>query len=185
MQLTTRSYCLGCFGHSLVARWSSVALCVTLFAFVAFTIVGEHGGRFLSSGMSLWRMRRPRAYIVFALYSKLCQRGVAFQQRSVSLCSPPSLRFLSYLFIQLFILSGVGSFYFHWASGLSVTGAIVGGQAGGAHGWVAGWQACGCSSTLGCIAVAGPWPMGTQPPLATQALMMTYHQDIMTNFSCL
>ena len=68
----TRSYGLGCFGHSLVARWSSVALCVTLFAFVAFTIVRERGGRFLSSGMSLWRMRRPRAYVVFALYSKLC-----------------------------------------------------------------------------------------------------------------
>ena len=72
MYLMTRSYGLGCFGHSLVARWSSVALCVTLFAFVAFTIVRERGGRFLSSGMSLWRMRRPRAYVVFALYSKLC-----------------------------------------------------------------------------------------------------------------
>ena len=68
----TRSYGLGCFWHSLVARWSSVALCVTMFAFVAFTIVHEHGGRFLSSGMSLWRMQRPRAYVVFALYSKLC-----------------------------------------------------------------------------------------------------------------
>ena len=57
----------------MVARWSSVALCVTMFAFVAFTIVREHGGRFLSSGMSLWRMGRPRAsaYVptfVFALY---------------------------------------------------------------------------------------------------------------------
>ena len=68
----TRSYGLGCFWHSLVARWSSVALCVTMFAFVAFTVVREHGGRFLSHGMSLWHMRRPCAYVVFALYSKLC-----------------------------------------------------------------------------------------------------------------
>ena len=56
-----------------------------MFAFVAFTIVREHGGggggggrRFLSSGMLLWCMRRPFAYAVFALYSKLCWRGVAF-----------------------------------------------------------------------------------------------------------
>ena len=50
-----------------------------MFAFVAFIIVREHrgggaGGRFLSSGMSLWRMRRPCAYVVFALHSK--RRGV-------------------------------------------------------------------------------------------------------------
>ena len=78
MQLTTRSYGLGCFWHSLVARWSSVALCVTMFAFVAFTIVRELEGRFLSSGMSLWRMRRPRAYVVFCvvLEALLAWRGV-------------------------------------------------------------------------------------------------------------
>ena len=171
MQSMTRSYGLGCLWHSLVAFGRLQRCCVTMFAFVAFTIVREHGGRFLSSGMSFWHMRRPCAYVVFALYSKLCQRGVAFQQCSVSLGSPSSLRILSYLFIQLFILSGVGSFYFHWASGLSVTGAIVGGWARGGRGWVAGWQACGCSSALGCIAVAAPWPMGTQTPLAAQALL--------------
>ena len=41
-------------------------------AFVAFTIVQEHGGRFLSSGMLLWHMHRPCAYVLFAMYSKLC-----------------------------------------------------------------------------------------------------------------
>ena len=105
MQLTTRSYGLGCFWHSLVARWSSVALCMTMFAFVAFTIVREHGGRFLSSGMSLWRMRRPRAYVVFALYSKLCQRGMAWRSSSVAFLLvplPPSAFFLMYLFSYLF-----------------------------------------------------------------------------------
>ena len=73
-----------------------------MFAFVAFTIVREHEGRFLFSGMSLWRMRKPCAYFVFALCSKL---------------------------------------------GLRV------------------------GRPVGVIAVAAPWPMGTQPPLATLALM--------------
>lgn len=50
-----------------------LAICsITMFAFVAFTIVHEHGGRFLSSGMLLWHMRRSCAYILFALYSKIC-----------------------------------------------------------------------------------------------------------------
>ena len=35
-----------------MARWPSVAL-LRDYAFVAFTIIREHGGRFLSSGMSL------------------------------------------------------------------------------------------------------------------------------------
>ena len=48
-----------------------LAVCSTV-TFVAFTIVQEHGGRFLSSGMLLWRMHRPRAYVLFAMYSKLC-----------------------------------------------------------------------------------------------------------------
>ena len=53
-----------------MACWPSVAL---LRDVVAFNIVREHGGRAVeSSGMSLWRMRRPCAYVVFALYSKLC-----------------------------------------------------------------------------------------------------------------
>ena len=55
--------------------------------------------RFLSTGMSLWCMQGPCAYVVFALHSKLCWRGVARRgglvaKRSVSLGSPPSLRFL-------------------------------------------------------------------------------------------
>ena len=49
-----------------------------MFAFVALTVVHEHGGRFLLSGMPLRRMRRPCTDVVFALYSKLCWRGVAF-----------------------------------------------------------------------------------------------------------
>ena len=44
----------------------------TMFAFVAFLIVREHGGRFLSSGMLLWRLRRPCTYVLFTLYSKIC-----------------------------------------------------------------------------------------------------------------
>ena len=53
---------------------------------------------------------------------------------------------------------------------------------GGARGWVAGWQACGCSSALGCIAVAAPWPMGTQTPHATQAFntIKSYLMQLMT-----
>ena len=112
MQLTTRSYGLGCFWHSLITRWSSVALCVTMFAFVAFIIVREHGGRFLSSGMSLWRMRRPCAYGVFALYLKLCQRGVAWRGIPVAKCFScfNSLPPLSFLFIYLVIYSLGGWF---------------------------------------------------------------------------
>ena len=90
----TRSYGVQCFG---ILWWRFSYLqrcCVTMFAFVAFTIVRKLGGRFLSSGMPLQRMRRPCAYVVFALYSKLCQHCVALQQCSVSLGCPPSLRFL-------------------------------------------------------------------------------------------
>ena len=48
-----------------------LAVCSTV-TFVAFTIVQEHGGRFLFSGMLLWHMHRPCAYVLFAMYSKLC-----------------------------------------------------------------------------------------------------------------
>ena len=67
--------------------------------------------------------------------------GVAWRSSCVAFLLvplPPSAFFLIYLFIYLFILSGVGSFYFHWASGLSVTGAIVGGWARGGS-----WLGCG------------------------------------------
>ena len=57
---------------SVLAFFGGVlAVCSTV-TFVAFTIVQEHGGRFLSSGMLLWCMRRPWTYILFAMYSKLC-----------------------------------------------------------------------------------------------------------------
>ena len=49
-----------------------------MFAFVAFTIVCERGDRFLSSGMLLWPMRRPCAYVVRVLEALLAWRGVAF-----------------------------------------------------------------------------------------------------------
>ena len=115
--------------------------CVTMFAFVAFTIVHEHGGqisvqRYVALAHAEAMCLRCVCIVLEAL---LAWRGVAFQQRSVSLGSPPSLRFLSYLFISLFFLAGVCSFYFHLASGLSVTGVIVGGWAQGARGWVVGW----------------------------------------------
>ena len=135
--------------------------CVTMFEFVAFTIVPEHGGRFVSSGLSLQRMHRPCAFVVFALYSKLCQRGVLVAQRFSWF---PSLPPLSCFRVSPFV-SGVCSFYFHWAFWpyVSVTGAIVGGL--GAGGLVAGlrvpgWQACGCSSALGCDCCCSPLAHG-------------------------
>ena len=62
-------------------------------------------------------------------------------------------------------------------SGLSVTKAMVGGlgTAGGVGELVSGlWvgRPVGVLSFWDVIAVAAPWPMGTQPPLATQALMI-------------
>ena len=65
--------------------------------------------------------------------------SVAWRSSSVAFLLvplPPSAFFLIYSVIYF---SGVGSFYFHWASGLSVTGAIVGGWARRGCGWVAGW----------------------------------------------
>ena len=74
------------------------------------------GGRFLSSGMSLWRMQRPslclhctRSFVSVA-WRGVAWRGVTFQQRSVSLGSPPSLPPLSFLFIYLVIFSCGGLF---------------------------------------------------------------------------
>ena len=63
----------------------------------------------------------------------------------------------------------VCSFYFHWASGLSVTGAIVGGW--GLVARLRVGRPVGVLPPWGVIAVAAPRPMGTQPPLATQALI--------------
>ena len=90
---------------------------MTMFAFVVFTIVREHGGRFLSSSMSLWRMRRPCAYVVFALYSKLCKHGVAWHSSSLAFLLvplPPSAFFLIYLFSYLFF----GGFVHFTSTGL-------------------------------------------------------------------
>ena len=81
-----------------------------------------------------------------------------------------------------FVVSGVCSFYFHWASGLSVTGAVVGGWARGRGGrLVAGLRVgrpVGVLPPWGVIAVAAPWPMGTQPPFATQALSVTLYETV-------
>ena len=117
-----------------------------MFAFAAFTFVCEHEGRFLSSGMSLRPMRRLCAYVVFALYLKLCQRGVAWRSSNVAfllvplpsstyliLGLPPPSRFFPFV-------SGICSFYFQWASGFSVTGAILGGWARGWGGGGVGWS---------------------------------------------
>ena len=170
-----------------------------MFAFAAFTFVCEHEGRFLSSGMSLRPMRRLCAYVVFALYLKLCQRGVAWRSSNVAfllvplpsstyliLGLPPPSRFFPFV-------SGICSFYFQWASGFSVTGAILGGwiqcdgcyigglggglgagmAGGGDWGLVTGLWVCrpvGVLLPWAVIAVAAPWPMVTQPPLAARAL---------------
>ena len=84
--------------------------------------------------------------------------SVVWCSSSVAFLLVPLLPPLSWLRISptfpvffFFAVSGVCSRYFHWASGLKVTG-----DSGG----------------LGIrgVAVAAPWPMGTQSPLATQAL---------------
>ena len=109
-------------------------------AFVAFTIVREHE-----------RQIPVQRYVALVHAEAMCLRcvcvvleallawlGVAWRSSSVAfllvpLSPPPSFPFI--LFIYLFF-PGVCSFYFHWASGLSETGAIVGGWARG--GLVAG-----------------------------------------------
>ena len=72
-----------------------------MFASVAFTIVHEHGGQI--SVQQYVALAHAEALCLRCVYivleALLAWRGVAFQQRSVSLGSPPSLRFLSYLFI--------------------------------------------------------------------------------------
>ena len=85
--------------------------CVTMFAFVAFTIVHEHGGqipvqRYVALAHAEAICLRCVCIVLEALlawrgvaWRGVAWRGVAFQQRSVSLGSPPSLRLLSYLFI--------------------------------------------------------------------------------------
>ena len=69
--------------------------------------------------------------------------SVAWRSSSVAflLVSLPPSAFLVYgLPLPVFSLfSGVWSFYFHWAFGLSVTGAIVRAGRGGPRRWVAGW----------------------------------------------
>ena len=77
-------------------------------AFVAFTIVREHGGRFLSSGMSLGAcgghvptlcLRCTRSLVSVAW------RGVAWRSSSVAFLLvplPPSAFVLIYLFSYLF-----------------------------------------------------------------------------------
>ena len=85
--------------------------CMTMFAFVAFTIVHEHGGqipvqRYVALAHAEAICLRCVCIVLEALlawrgvaWRGVAWRGVAFQQRSVSLGSPPSLRLLSYLFI--------------------------------------------------------------------------------------
>ena len=63
-----------------------------------------------------------------------------------------------------------------------MAGAIVGGRGRGGGGLGAGGLVAGLRAGIpvgvvppwDVIAVAAPWPMGTQPPLATRALTTTY-----------
>ena len=82
----------------------------------------------------------------------------------------PGFSFFSFVF---FFVSGVCSFHFHWASSLSVIGAMGGGGGLGARGLVAELRVgrpVGVRPPWGVIAVTAPWPLGTQPPLAMPAL---------------
>ena len=102
-------------------------------------------------------------------------RGVAWRSSSVAFLLvplPPSAFFLIYLFIYLVIYSSGGLFILlplgFWPQ---CDGCYSGGLGAGVL--VAGLRVgrpVGVLRPLGCIAVAAPWPMGTQPPLATQAL---------------
>ena len=67
---------------------------MTLLMFVVFTIVREHGSRFLSSSMSLLRMRRPWQVPTLCLRCARSIVGVEFCYSTISLGSPSSLRFL-------------------------------------------------------------------------------------------
>ena len=67
---------------------------------------------------------------------------------------------------------GVCAFYFLWASGLSVTKATVEGGGGGLVAGLPVGRPVGVLPPWGVIVVAAPWPMGTQPPLVMQALMI-------------
>ena len=82
----------------------------------------------------------------------------------------PGFSFFSFVF---FFVSGVCSFHFHWASSLSVIGAMGGGGGLGARGLVAELRVgrpVGVRPPWGVIAVTAPWPLGTQPPLAMPTL---------------
>ena len=139
-----------------------------MFAFVAFTIVCEHGDRFLSSSMSLWYMRRPCVYIVFVLYSKLCHCGMAGHSNSVAFSWFPSLPPLSWFrvspsvlgfslcFEGLFILLPLG----FWpqcdgcySGGLGVGGLVAGLQIGRPVGVLPPWGVIAVAAPC----VAGPW----------------------------
>ena len=80
--------------------------------------------------------------VCVVLEAFLAWRGVAWRSSSIAFLFPPCAFLVYHLALRpgfFFFVSEVCSFYFHWASGLSVTGAIVGGWARGARGWVAGW----------------------------------------------
>ena len=113
----------------------------------------------------VWRSSRVE-FLSVPLPPSLCFLGLG---------SPPPSR-LFFCFV-----SGVCSFYFYWASGLSVTGTIVGGWARrGGRALVAGLRPgrpVGVLPPWGVIAVAAAWPMGTQTPLVTQALTMIIYTD--------
>ena len=68
-------------------------------------------------------------------------------------------------------VSGVCLFYFHWPSGLSVMGAVVGTGRGALVAGLLVDRPVGVLPPWGVITVSTPWPMGTQPPLATRALI--------------
>ena len=163
--------------------------CVTMFAFVKFTmIVREHGRQIpVQRYVALVHDQAMCLRCVcVALKALLVWSGMAFQQHSISLGSPPFLRFLPsfpffyYYFLFFIFFPRFGGLFILLPLGFwpPCDGCYSGGLGAGGGGWgarcqVAGWQASGCSSALGCniIAVEAPWPMGTQPPLATQALI--------------
>ena len=126
-------------------------------------------------------------FVCVVLGALLARRGVAWRSSSAAFLLVPLLPstflvyglplrpgfsfFLFFSFVFFFV-SGVCSFYFHWASSLNVIGVTVGGELG-ARGLVAEFwvgRPVGVRPPWGVIAVAAPWPLGTQPPLAMPAL---------------
>ena len=101
MQLTTRSYGLERFWRSLVACWPSLELlrdyvCVCSLYYCSRAWGQNPVQRYVALVHAQAMCLRYVCVVLEALlaWRGVAWRGVAFQQRSVSLGSPPSLRFL-------------------------------------------------------------------------------------------